>query len=435
MGLAFRLTQAATTLLTICFVMTALSPVQQGYLFTFLGILAAQQLLELGLSTVIMQVTSHESIGMEWDERLALFPQESTAIHLAKMLTWAQIWFAGMAFLFLVTVVPAGWILLSADHHSTVRHSWEGPWLVAGFMCALNLLFAPTLAVLEGCGRISDVYLFKIWQEVLASLGLWIGLLSGMGLYSLGIFLAIRVAVCLAFIFSGYRRFLLQLWRHRVSPSPGFVWARDIWPLQWRTSLSFGAGYLIFQFNTPIVFALHGPIVAGQWALTYTIVFSIGQFWITWVAARAPELGNLAAQHEYKRMEMLFFRDLRHSTTACATGLILAYLVLCGGVKLGLPYMDRLLDLQAAGLICAWGVVNHVVNVMAIHLRAHREEPYLLPSLVGGVLIPTSVYYLGGLFGTFGIAMSYLVITSTVGLGWGGWIFFRKLQLRREMST
>lgn len=435
MGLAFRLTQVATTLLTVACVVTTLSPAQQGYLLTFLSILAAQQLLELGLSTVIMQVASHESVGVEWDGRTALFARETTAIHLAKVLIWSQLWYAGIAVLFVLTVVPAGWLLLAADHDSTVGHSWKGPWLLAGFMFAVNLVFAPALALLEGCGRISQVYLFKSWQEVSASLGLWIGLLSGMGLYSLGIFLAIRAAACLLFIFLGYRRFLLQLWRHRSHSSPAFAWIRDIWPLQWRISLSFGAGYLIFQLNTPIVFALLGPVAAGQWALTYTIVFSIGQFWITWVAARAPELGNLAAQREYRRMEMLFFRDLRYSTAACATGLVLAYLAFCGGVKFGLPYMDRLVAPQAAGILCAWGIVNHVVNVMAIHLRAHREEPYLLPSLVGGVLIPTSVYNLGGLFGTTGIALAYLAITSTVGLGWGGWIFYRKMRLRREMST
>ena len=433
-GLVFRTTQGATALLTMVCIVTVLSAAEQGYFLTFLSILAAQQLLELGLSMVIMQVASHESVGLEWQGVRAAFPRASTEAHLAKLLAWSQRWYGGIAVVFLLAVVPAGWLVLSGDHQSLVGDSWKGPWLVAGVMLAVNIVFAPILALLEGCGRISEVFVFRSWQEVASSLGMWIGLLEGLGLYSLGIYLAVRATACLIYL-ARYRSFLAQLWTHRGGTSAAFAWSRDIWPLQWRISLSFGAGYLIFHLTTPIVFALLGPVAAGQWALTYLIVFSIGQFWLTWVSAHAPELGNLAAQRRYREMEALFFHDARRSIAACAAGLTIGYLALWLVFEYRLPYAGRLIEPRAAAVLVVWALVNHVVNVMAVYLRAHREEPYLLPSLAGGILVPLSVYYFGGLFGAMGIASAYLALGCLVGLGWGGIIFWRKILARRLATS
>jgi hypothetical protein len=433
-GLLFRATQVAAAVITLFCVAVLLTPVQQGYFFTFMGLLAAQQLLELGVSLVIMQVASHHAVGLSWNDRSAHFLDAGNAQRLAGLFAWSLRWYGGIAGAFLCTVLPAGWLVLSRDASLDAAQSWQAAWLLAGVVFALNFAFTPALALLEGCGRISQVYLFRSWQEAAAGVALWLGLLAGAGLYSIGIYLAVRAAASAVYL-AGYRGFFSALRKRRAGPARGFHWLREIWPFQWRISVSWAAGYLIFQLTTPIVFGVLGPVAAGQWALTYMVVYQTAQFWLIWVSARAPELGNLAAQGRYREMERVFFGAAIPSIAASGAGLATAYLLLLAVFLYRLPYFDRFIEPVPAAMLVCWALVNQVVNMMAVYLRAHREEPYLLPSLAGGILIPPSVYFLGSRFGIEGVAASYLVIGCLIGLGWGGAIFREKIAACRAVSS
>ena len=41
-------------------------------------------------------------------------------------------------------------------------------------------------------------------------------------------------------------------------------WRTEIWPFQWRLAVSWLCGYFTFQLFNPILFAVRGPIEAGQ---------------------------------------------------------------------------------------------------------------------------------------------------------------------------
>jgi hypothetical protein len=165
------------------------------------------------------------------------------------------------------------------------------------------------------------------------------------------------------------------------------------------------------------------------------VVYQTAQFWLIWVSARAPELGNLAAQGRYREMERVFFGAAIPSIVASGAGLATAYVLLIAAFLYQLPYFDRFIEPVPGAMLVCWALVNQVVNMMAVYLRAHREEPYLLPSLAGGILIPPSVYILGSQFGIEGVAASYLVIGCLIGLGWGGVIFRDKIAACRALSS
>jgi hypothetical protein len=433
-GLLSRAVQTATGVITLCFVAWLLTPMQQGYFFTFMGLLAAQQLLELGLPLVIMQVASHHSVGVTWDGRIARFFDAGNAHRVAGLFAWSVRWYCGVAIAFLCTVIPAGWFVLSGHTSPDTTQSWQGAWLLAGVVLGANLLFIPPLALLEGSGKISHVYLFRMWQEAIASLVLWLSLLGGSGLYSIGIYLAVRAAASAVYV-GGYRDFFALLWQRRAEVLREFDWRREVWPFQWRISVSSGAGYLIFQVSTPIVFAVLGPLAAGQWGLTYLAVQNIAQFWLIWVSARAPELGKMAAEGRYAEMERIFFHAAFPSLVTSAAGLTAGYILLVAAFLYRLPYFDRFIEPLPAALLVGWALVNQTVSIMAVYLRAHREEPYLLPSLAGGILMPPSVYLLGKGFGIEGVAASYLVLACLIGLGWGGAIFWDKITACRALSS
>jgi hypothetical protein len=61
----------------------------------------------------------------------------------------------------------------------------------------------------------------------------------------------------------------------------------------------------------------------------------------------------------------------------------------------------------------------------AIYLRAHKQERFLVNSIVGAVLMLISSFVLGKYFGSTGMVSGYLAVTTLVGLGFGTSIFFK----------
>jgi O-antigen/teichoic acid export membrane protein len=51
---------------------------------------------------------------------------------------------------------------------------------------------------------------------------------------------------------------------------------------------------------------------------------------------------------------------------------------------------------------------------MAVYLRAHKQEPYLIPSVVHGCLVALSTLILGYKFGAVGVAIGYFIITTLI---------------------
>ena len=49
----------------------------------------------------------------------------------------------------------------------------------------------------------------------------------------------------------------------------------EIFSLQWRIAVSWVSGYFIFYFFTPLIFMIYGPVVAGQFGLTFNMIRSL----------------------------------------------------------------------------------------------------------------------------------------------------------------
>ena len=64
--LSQKLFQAVAGLITLYFIAHFLSPTEQGYYYTFASLAALQTLLEMGLSTILVQQSAHEFVHLEW---------------------------------------------------------------------------------------------------------------------------------------------------------------------------------------------------------------------------------------------------------------------------------------------------------------------------------------------------------------------------------
>jgi hypothetical protein len=413
--------------LVSAFVITAfLTSVQQGYWYTFGSILGLQVFFELGLTTVILQFASHERAHLEWTSDRRLAGDERIMRRLASVLRLALVWYGVAAVLLVVAVVPAGWWFFTTHEQGDVV--WQLPWVLLGVTTAGVLFVSPILAILEGCGCVAEVALLRTVQAILGSLTVWFALAAGLKLYSVALTSTVTLVFAVAWLFIRYRRWFAALVR-REPGDDGVGWRSEIWPFQWRIAVSWLSGFFIFQLFTPVLFAYQGAVVAGQMGMSISLAGAVGAMAMAWMSTKSPAFGMLVARRCWTELDHLFFRSAKQSFVAVSVGAGAAWGFIAVLTVAGLPMSERVLALLPLALLLGATVVNQIVFCEAIYLRAHKKEPFMWLSVVNGICIGLSTWLLGRYAGAVGVVAGYLLLSATLGLGGGTWIFWNK---RRE---
>ena len=90
-----------------------------------------------------------------------------------------------------------------------------------------------------------------------------------------------------------------------------------------------------------------------------------------------------------------------------------------------IKFAQRLLSPASLGLLLLATLINVIVFGEALYLRAHKQEKFLLNSVLGAALTACSTYFLGREFGPFGMVCGNLAIAIVVGLPLGTSTFFK----------
>ncbi len=92
-------------------------------------------------------------------------------------------------------------------------------------------------------------------------------------------------------------------------------------------------------------------------------------------------------------------------------------------------FAQRLLPPLPFALLLLTMCLNQAVASMALYLRAHKQEKFLVNSVLGGLLVAASTLTLGRWFGPTGMLAGFLAVTVVVGIGMGSWTFnkYRRL--------
>ena len=73
--------------------------------------------------------------------------------------------------------------------------------------------------------------------------------------------------------------------------------------------------------------------------------------------------------------------------------------------------------------------LNQAVASMAMYLRAHKQEKFLVNSVLGGLLVALSTLTIGRWFGPVGMTAGHLAVTLFIGVGMGSYTFVRYRRL------
>ena len=189
------------------------------------------------------------------------------------------------------------------------------------------------------------------------------------------------------------------------------------------TGLNFGAGGAL------VVAPASSYDGEYQSLLKFNLSNAIASIAIAWINTKAAPFGAMIARREYASLDRLFFRSVWQSISLAFMGA----LVVWAGVLLlnhrHLPFAQRVLPPLPFAFLLISMVMNQAVNSWALYLRAHKQEKFLIPSVIGASCLTLSTYFLGRHFGALGMTSGQLVIGLTVGVGLGYYTFahYRKL--------
>ena len=415
-------------LVTLALIARFLSPAEQGYYYTFYPLVNLQIIFELGFSVVILQTASHEAAHLVIHPDGRIDGPRQHAARLASTLAKAVRWYSVAALALLAVLLPAG-------SHFFARHGtpgqtvhWLGPWIVAAVATTFTFQIDPVFSFLEGCGYVPQIARARLAQAITGSLLGWGALALGRGLFAPGLIIGGQALAGGVFLLTR-RRLLRALVTMPVKPEERVSWRGDIWPFQWRMAISWVCGYATFQLFTPVLFAHAGAVEAGRMGMSLNIAGALSTVALAWMNTKAAPFGQLIARRRFSELDSQFRRALGQATTINVVG---ACCVFAGALLLAayrMPLATRLLAPLPLAMLLAGSVGNNIVSAEAMYLRAHKQEKFMVNSIVGALYTVPMVWLLGASFGSLGIAGGYLLGTIVIGLGFGSYTFLKYRRL------
>lgn len=412
--------QLLTGPITLVLVAQYFTPEVQGFYYTFASLLALQTFVELGFHLVIINMASHEwaQLGLDETGRLTGSPQaQSRIISLGRLIFK---WYAAVSLIFIVVVSLVGYIFFAQTPHPGIN--WQTPWLTLTLLTGLLLWTLPFNSLLEGCNQVATINQFRFIQAVLGVLALWLAMFLGVELWATVAMAAVKLLSDLYLLLVRYRPFFEPFFK--PPGGPGMNWQSEIWPMQWRLALSGMVGYFAYSLFNPVMFYYHSAAVAGQMGMTWQLTQVLQQVALAWVYTKAPRFGMLIARRDYTELDRFWLRVSLVSLAIISVGAVVIWLLVYGLNFFQLPLAQRLLPPLPTGLFLSAAVIYQVAQCQTAYLRAHKQEPIMVMSVVTSLMIGLLVWLLGSRLGPLGAAAGYLSIVFLIVI-WETFIWVR----------
>lgn len=409
-------------ILTVALIARFLSPAEQGYYYTFASLIALQVIFELGFSFVVLQMASHERAHLTISADGTISGDSVAHDRLASVLQKTVRWYSSAAILLATFLVIAGSHFFSS-HAEAALVSWRIPWYAAALAATLTFELDPMLSFLEGCGFVSNVARVRLGQAIAGSLLAWVALATHHGLFAPAMVIAGNAAVTIIWLFRKRSLLLPLLRRH---PGANRIhWIDEVWDFQWRIAVSWLCGYFVFQLYNPVLFAYHGPIVAGQMGMSLSISSALVAISVSWVNTKAAPFGSMIARKDYKQLDRIFFQAVGQSLGVCIMCALTVWLGFLYLNHAGFRLAYRVLPPFTLALLFLNVPINVITLAQATYLRAHKQEKFLFNSILGAILVGSSTYFLGKSYGALGVVTGSVLAGLFVGLPLNTYTFFR----------
>lgn len=425
-----RLLQIVSSVGTVLLIVRFLSPVEQGYYYTLLSLVALQTIFELGFSFVILQLAAHESalLAIHPDGRVEGDPV--VRARLASVFQLAVRWYLRAAAALAVILLSLGIVFFAGEARSAVHVPWIGPWVTAVLAVSITFFLTPLYSFIEGCNQVRQVAKLRMVQALIVLAMSWGAIASGHGLYACALVNLGWIAVGVVFL--ARRRALLLSLLHYPACENAVSWRGEIWPFQWKIAVAWLCSYFTMQVFTPILFVFRGPQEAGKLGLSLSIAGYLPIVALCWIMPKAAPFGQLVKSGRLHELDRLFFRTLKKSM-ALILVLAAACFAAIVGAQHAFPKIAARMETPSIFLLLLLTAISSfVVQSLAVYLRSFKREPYLVLSITVAVLTLAGILLTVPRWGSAAIAVIFFIFSGVVGLLWALAIFSaqRKLQAK-----
>jgi O-antigen/teichoic acid export membrane protein len=394
---------------TILLIISKFSPELQGYYYTFASLLFLQVFMELGLGTVIVQFASHEWSKLSLDAQGYIVGEKRALSRLISLAHLSFRWYVTIAVIVVSGLIVGGYFFFVQGQIFGV--SWKMPWFFLCLLTGVSISLVPIWSLLEGCNQVVSLYTYRFFQSLFSCLFLWIAIFCGAKLWAASAPVVASLLCAGWFLTKKYKNFLKTLSSDLVSDQR-IGWRKEILPMQWRIAVSWISGYFIFFLFTPVLFKFHGPVIAGQFGMTWSIIGIIGGVAWAWFIPKIPQFGMLIARKDYRKLDDLFWQTTKIALAVAISVAVIIGLMFSVLIIIKHPVAERFLPLLPTGIFLLAQVVWFITMPLGAYLRAHKKEPLMFVSLAAGIFMGLSTLFLGKYYSATGMAIGYLSIGS-----------------------
>ena len=428
-----RMVSIAGSTVTVLLIARFLSPVEQGYYYTLLSLVALQMVFELGFSFVVQQLAAHECVHLVIREDGSISGDPAAHARLASALQLGVRWYSLAATAMGMILTPLGFFFFAHNAApATAQIAWQGPWLLAVTASMAGLWCQSFYSFFDGCGQMRAVAALRLRQAVVGMALAWTAMLLHHGLYSPALVIVGQVGTGLFFLAT--RRCLLTgLLGHQVLDA-SICWSREVWPFQWRIAVSWMCSYFTIQIFIPILFALRGPVEAGQMGMSLSITGYMTGLVLPWITTKATPFGRLIARREFHGLDRLFLRTLGQALAVFAMIALSADAAAMLLTAIAPRLAARMVSPQLFAVLVLAAGANCVVQSLATLLRSFKQEPFLWQSVAVAMLTLLVAMFTASRWGNAGVTVGYLAVTAGIGLPSALSIFARARRRYLAMS-
>ena len=390
------------TLLTLFLVPIFLTQEEQGYWFTISSLAALIVLADLGFSNIILQFAAHEFAHLRFNDGMSISGDKKYLRRLSSLFVFSIKWVGSILLFAFPCIVIIGLFLLG---QKTSTASWIAPWIIYVFGSSIMFLNSTLLFFFEGCNSIAISQKIRMFMSILMGAILSATLIFGFKLYALSFSLFLSSLLGLYLIFKVFRKSIVSF--VEISRQHKHSWRKEFIPLFWKYAISWGSGYFLFQMYTPLMFHYEGAIAAGKIGMSITVWLGVFSLSNVWMYVITPRINKLVYRCEWGLLDKLFFKNLKLSGLTFCIGASMIFWILFF-FKDRILLIDRLADMTTLFFLAAGWFLQIVVNAFAIYLRAHKEEPLLLPSFLSALYVVFTTFLCAKYLSTDYFFLGYL---------------------------
>ncbi len=401
-----KLIQAVGSVLLLLIIALKFNNYEQGFYFTFLSLAALQIFFELGLGTLITQKIAKIVHNGNNNSINDIFKnnEEKLLNEIKEIYFYNLIWSLAAAILLVPVVYGIGYLIIQNSEKTDIV-SWKIQWMTLCVLLGIQLIANLQISFFEGAGYLSEILKLKTKISFITPVVTITALLLNGGLFAISLIYLTQSLLIINWIKKTIKYEIKWKLINFFNIKVFIKWFGIIWPMQWKISVSWICGYIIYQSITPILMKYEGAIASGEYGLIANINNQMITLISAWAATKIPYYAKLRNDDNIKKLDI---ECKKTNKQIMAVWLIIS-------IILGLFFLEyyhykkqfyvSIYTLMMLLLISLFTLLTYSKNVL---IRTFQIEPSLGPSVSFVIITIITYMTIGNEYGANGVAGSLL---------------------------